>query len=371
MNFDKDEVKNSLTLDQVAELFMDLGGSPPIIKSGILMGETICHNLPGEANGHKLWYYDNTKLWRCYTECHEAFDIFQLVQKAKMVQYNEDWSLPRCVAYVANMFGIQGTMDGFEGEHIEDWKMINHYEALEQKIKKIQEKQEMEISYYDDTILSRFYDLYPESWIREGISIDTMKKYQIKYYPTSAKIVIPHWDIDSKLIGIRGRSLIKAEAELYGKYMPLMMANGDMYNHPLSFALYGLNFNKENIRKAKKAIIFEGEKSVMLFETYYGAENNIAVASCGSTISTYQFELLMELGVEEIIIAFDRQFQEPGDKEFLQHVKTVSSLAKKFTAFVTVSAIFDIAKLTHYKDSPIDRGKAIFEKLFIERKYYR
>jgi hypothetical protein len=289
--YDKDGIKNGLTLEQVADLLMDLGASPPLMKSGMFMAETICHNLPGQAHGLKLFYYDNTKLFRCYTECHEAFDIFQLVQKAKFVQYEEEWSLPRAVAYVANFFGIQGKMEGFEEDHIDDWKMINKYDALEDKIEKGQEKKEVNLTIYDDTILNRLPQLYPESWCNEGIKIEVMKKYGIRYYPTDCKIVIPHWDDVSNLIGIRGRSMVRAEAELYGKYMPLRI-NGEMYNHPLSFALYGLNFNKENVRKARRVIIFEGEKSVMLYESYYGAENNIAVASCGSTISNYQFELL-------------------------------------------------------------------------------
>ena len=48
--------------------------------------------------------------------------------------------------------------------------------------------------------------------------------------------IIPHYDINNNLIGIRERTLIK-ENEVYGKYRPAYL-NGKLYNHPLSFSLY-------------------------------------------------------------------------------------------------------------------------------------
>ena len=85
-----------------------------------------------------------------------------------------------------------------------------------------------------------------------------MRKHNIKYYPTDNSIIIPHYNVDDKLIGIRSRSLAGSDIELFGKYRPAII-NGKMYNHPLSFALYGLNWNKQQIKKIRKAIIFEGE----------------------------------------------------------------------------------------------------------------
>lgn len=366
MHYDKDTVKNQLTLDQVAEVLVSLGGSQPWMKSGMFMAENICHNLPGESSDFKLYYYDNTKLFRCYTECREAFDIFQLVQKVQQVQYNDDWSLPRAVAHVAQMFGIAGEMEGFEGDKVDDWKMINHYNSIMAKVERSEGKGEVTLEFYESDILERLSFVPIESWLREGITVPAMTKYGIKYYPKDHKIVLPHWDDNSNLIGIRGRTLIKKEAEWFGKYMPIKI-NGVMYNHPLSFALYGLNFNKSNIKKLKKAIIFEGEKSVLLYESLFGAENNIAVASCGSSISAHQFELLKACDIDELVIAFDRQFKEIGDKEFELHIKSLKQLANKFNNYVTVSVIHDRHGRLGYKDSPIDCGKATFETLFKER----
>jgi DNA primase len=85
---------------------------------------------------------------------------------------------------------------------------------------------------------------------------------------------------------LRGRTLCKKEAELYGKYRPLII-NKVQYSHPLGMNLYGINWAKDNIKNIKKAIVFESEKSVLKYMSYFGIENNIAVACCGSSLSLF------------------------------------------------------------------------------------
>ena len=106
-----------------------------------------------------------------------------------------------------------------------------------------------------------------------------MDKFNIRYSISQNKIVIPHYNINGELIGIRGRALNEDEIELFGKYMPIKLEE-TYYSHPLSRALYGLNFNKNCMAAAGKVILFEAEKSVLLYDTYY--ENNISAAVCGS-----------------------------------------------------------------------------------------
>ena len=131
--------------------------------------------------------------------------------------------------------------------------------------------------------------------------------------------------------------------------------------------LYNLNNSKNAIKIIKKAIIFEGEKSCLLYQSYFGLENDISVACCGSSISAYQIQLLIEAGAEEIIIAFDRQFKEIGDEEFIRLKGNLLKLRNKYKNFVSISFMFDKNMITGYKQSPIDEGKEKFLKLFKER----
>ena len=74
MKFNKDEIKNSLTLNQIEDLLTELGGEPRRYKD-LLIAKTICHG----GSSHKLYYYPNTKLFRCYTDCSDTWDIFELI----------------------------------------------------------------------------------------------------------------------------------------------------------------------------------------------------------------------------------------------------------------------------------------------------
>ena len=136
-------------------------------------------------------------------------------------------------------------------------------------------------------------------------------------------------------IGLRGRFLGKDMAEMFGKYRPMYL-NGQMYNHPLGFNLYNLNNSKQQISKMKKAIIFEGEKSCLLYQSYFGLNNDISVACCGSAVSTWQIQTLIDLGVNEIIIAFDRQFQKIGDQEFKHLTNNLTKINSKWKNYVNV-----------------------------------
>ena len=75
--YDKDSLKENITIEQMYELLVELGGEP--IQTGtVLLCKTICHG----GDSHKLYYYDNTHLFRCYTGCETpTFDIFELVEK--------------------------------------------------------------------------------------------------------------------------------------------------------------------------------------------------------------------------------------------------------------------------------------------------
>ena len=117
----------------------------------------------------------------------------------------------------------------------------------------------------------------------------------------------------------------------------------------------------------KKVIVFEGEKSPLLYESYFGMENDISVACCGSNLSSYQVKLLLDLGVEEIIIAFDKQFKELGDEEHKGWVKKLKDINNKYSKQVKISFMFDKWGLLNYKDSPIDAGPEKFLELFKKR----
>ena len=109
------------------------------------------------------------------------------------------------------------------------------------------------------------------------------------------------------------------------------------------------------------------EKSVLKYKTYFGLNNDISVACCGSNLSSHQVQLLLDCGAEEIIIAFDRQFKTLGDDEFKHLKMNLLKARNKFKNYAIISFMFDKKELLGYKSSPIDHGADTFLKLFKER----
>ena len=105
----------------------------------------------------------------------------------------------------------------------------------------------------------------------------------------------------------------------------------------------------------------------MLYASYFGEENDVSVATCGNNLLNYQVQLLLSLGVEEIIVAYDKQFKEEGDIEWVRLKNNLTNIHLKYGSYAQISYLFDRENLLDYKDSPIDKGKDIFLKLFNER----
>lgn len=360
-DYDKDEIKNSLDLNQIADIVAELGGEP-IVQNEIILCKTICHG----GDSHKLYYYDNTKLFRCYTGCADpTFDIFELVRKVKEREQDSEYVLPQAIEYVASYFGFSKN----EIDNEEDNSEMNlYFNSLENynRIENIEiEKRRVELKEYDGTFLKYLPRPLIIPWLEDGISQEAMDYRNICYDPKNGGIVIPHYDINNRLIGIRERTLIK-ENEKFGKYRPANI-NKKLYNHPLSFNLYNLNNSKDNIKKIKKAMVFEGEKSCMQYATMFGQENDISVAVCGSSFIQYQCWLLLQLGVREIVVGLDKQYQVLGDNEHKKLVKNLKQIHKKYGHFVTISYMFDKENLIGYKSSPTDEGKEKFLKLYKNR----
>ena len=360
MFYDKDKIKESLTLDDTFRIIENLGGKPEYSSFGFI-SETICHNHQGEGS-RKLYYYSNNKLFFCYTECG-SMDILEVIRRNKSLEDGE-YTLYLSMQYVASMFDYNFEVENQEKSLVKnDLQILKNYTVISKKT----EKTKLEYNLYNDKILNNLGFIPPQPWLNEGITIDTMKRYKIRYYGTDHKIVIPHFNMNNELIGIRGRALSKEDENLYGKYMPIKI-NKTMYTHPLSTNLYGLNLNLNNIKKIRKIIIFEAEKSVLLYDSMFGEENNISVAVCGSSISIVQQDIIKNICcVDEVILAFDKEFQNIGDKEFNKNKEFLLGLASKFKNYSNVSIVFDKFDMIGYKDSPIDKGKETFEFLLNNR----
>lgn len=362
-DYDKKAIREELSIDDYFQLVTEWGGNPEFTPFGFI-SDTICHNPPGEGS-RKLYFYENSDLFKCYTDCDCAFDIFELTIKVAQIQSNRKMDLNDAVRYLAAKFNIVIALDDTEDIGLADWQYLIAYD----KINNIPTVNQVpQLKEYDKRILESLTinPNYLTPWINDHIKPEILAHAQIGYNFSTDQISIPHFDKDGRFIGLRGRTVVKEDAERFGKYRP-MIINKQQYNHSLGLNLYNLNNSKDNIKRMGKAIVFESEKSTLQFQSYFGLENDISVACCGSSVSSYQIQLLIEDRVQEIIIAFDRQFQELGDNEFKRLKAKLLGLHKKYKNEVLISFIFDKHLITSYKASPTDEGPEKFMQLFKER----
>lgn len=324
-----------------------LGADRYIEKDKYIIFPTICHNEDSELASMKLYYYKDNKFFMCYTNC-EGMSIFSFLKHYYTTRnINYDW--------YNDIIRIIEDCSNFSINSIENSRYRSIREEYEYKHKLIK------MPIYPKGILEVFSKFYPSEWIKEGISKETMDKYNILYSISQEKIIIPHFDIDSNLIGIRGRALNEWEIENVGKYMPIKIEK-KWYTHQLSMNLYGLNFNKENIKQSKIAIIVEAEKSVLQAESF--PIKNCCVASCGNKFNKFQLNLLLKnCYPKEIVIAYDKE-EKPGQEEYFNKLY---NLCKKYSNYCNMSFIYDRQNLLKLKDSPTDKGFEIFKKLFDRR----
>lgn len=360
MSYNKEEVKEYIEPEDICTLLEFFNAEPQIYNDHIV-ARTICHNADSSQASHKLYYYFEQKLFKCFTQCEDAFDIFELVQKVTDVN-----DLNKAVFWVVNFFNLTHKVEDESVDYnSEDWKIFNRYDKINSF--ELPENKELDYKIYSSGML----EFYPQpeivSWTKEGIKKEVCDYMGIHYDPVCGNILIPHKNEYGDLIGIRQRTLIQ-ENEKYGKYKPWSPHPKILYNHPLAFNLYGLDIAKENIQKAKMAIVFESEKSVLQYIGYFGLKNDIAVAVCGNSLSKYQFNLLQKYGATEVVIAFDRDFE---DDDLVAQEKVEKKLQKvynKYNAYANISFLYDAQRdKLGYKFSPIDAGKETFLYLFRNR----
>lgn len=345
---DYKEIIDNLKIESVIELMKRLGADRYKDEEGQIIFPTICHNIDASEASMKLYFYKDTKLFVCFTSC-EKMSIFKFLKQyyeTRGIEY--DW--------VSDIYNVVLDCSNFNPTN---GFLAPRRVSLRDKYG--QERKEMQLPEFSAGVLDTFIKRYPPEWTNDGISREAMDKFGIKYSISQNKIIIPHRDIDGRLIGIRGRALNDWEIENVGKYMPVKVEQ-TWYKHPLSMNLYGLYENKANIKKYRVCYVFESEKAVMQFESFNSP--HCAVAVCGSQFNKYQLNLLVKhCQPQEIIICFDNEEEEGSTRYFDKLYNT----CKKYTQYCQFSFVYDRQGLLGMKESPSDRGEDVFTKLIEKR----
>lgn len=351
--YSDDIIIQSFTLDDVERFLHSLGVEEIDKQDEYLICPTICHNPLDQAETMKLYYYDKTKNFHCYTQCSENFSIITLYQRYMELNHQKI-TFDEAIDYLRRFVSLRNYNE-------EDARPSNITYDFS-----IEEKQDIiTLPRINPNVMDMFIPMSHPLWLSEGIDKTVQEQFNIRFSYQQNKIIIPHYDINGNLVGIRSRA-IDAEDLAFGKYRPVQIGT-EMYNHQLGFNLYGIWEHKEAIKRTKRAVIYEGEKSVMRDSSFYGPYS-VAVATCGSQLNRFQINLLIkELGVNEIILAYDKEYEKTFDINGKKYRQRLISKCEKYRGLANFYYIFDEHNLLDRKDAPCDKGQEVLETLMKRR----
>ena len=241
--------------------------------------------------------------------------------------------------------------------HVYDWSNLERFIRVR--------KYGNQLSEYNRNIIDTLPPLYPQAWIDEGISEETMDKYQIRYYERCNQTVIPCFDDEARLVGVRVRNWDKDRVE-QAKYMPLVTLDGQCYKFNTNQVFYGINYNKPEIERTGKVIIVESEKAVMKLDTYMG-RHNIALGMYGSNLGIQRRNQLLKMGVNTVSYVVDNDFIGQDDEFFEQWREKIRHFIKLWDGFCRVEIVWDNLGLLGPKENATDRTKEVWEQLWENR----
>jgi DNA primase len=206
-----------------------------------------------------------------------------------------------------------------------------------------------DIKFINQEFISDYTPNLHISWVKEGITSKTARRFNIGFSYQNRRITIPvrYWcGEENEYIGVIGRTTLTSEqCELLDipKYYPLI-------RYPKSLNIYALNENYKSIQEQNSAVIFEAEKSALKRHSRLD-ETGVAIGS--HDLSDEQVKILISLDVP-ITIALDKDIS-------LYHIR---SQCEKFFGIRKIFYIFDTWDILNDKESPADKPNKIYNFLF-------
>ena len=354
---DVKKLKKSLSLAHHKQIMQALGIPSYSENSTQIVYYTGDKNVDPYKGSPKLYFYKDTSIYVGMT-AGRSYDIISLVQ-TRLSLLKQPCSFLDACQFILDTTNINPDSinrvkkDG----HVYDWSNLERFVRVR--------KYGNQLSEYNRNIIDTLPPLYPQAWIDEGISEETMDKYQIRYYERCNQTVIPCFDDEARLVGVRVRNWDKDRVE-QAKYMPLVTLDGQCYKFNTNQVFYGINYNKPEIERTGKVIIVESEKAVMKLDTYMG-RHNIALGMYGSNLGIQRRNQLLKMGVNTVSYVVDNDFIGQDDAFFERWREKIQHFIKLWDGFCRVEIVWDNLGLLGPKENATDRTKEVWEQLWENR----
>lgn len=354
-------LKSSLSLEDHKSVCKALGIPAFSENSKQIVYFTGDKNVNALNGSPKLYFYKDTGIYIGLTSA-TSYDIISLTQR-RLALLKQPSSFIDAINFILSTTGREiDSVQRLTKPHIYDW------EASLGKFIRFR-RTGTTLTTYDDTILSQLSQSIPQAWLDEGISEDTLVKYQIGYYERLNATTIPCRDKQGNLIGIRCRHWQPNEIE-QGKYRPLILLDGvTSFKFPTNEVFFGINYNWPEIERTGKVMLVESEKAVMKLDTIY-KEHNVALGMFGSNLGVKRRNELIKLGVNHVVYVPDNDWIGRGDEAYQEWEDKVVRFCKQFDGYAKVEIVWDNLGLLGAKENATDKDEDIWWKLYEAREEF-
>lgn len=304
---------------------------------------------PGGSNNRSVQVKLNESLpstvrTKSHIPIGDIYDLVSYIRFGKETEAELRKCLPQSKKYIVETLGLKqfNTRSTTVQEDPNAW-----LKEIQRKRKKRIDLDEIEPNpILPETVLDKFVMSPHLLFLKDGIDYDTQIEFEIGFDIHSERVIFPIRNVDGKIVGVKGRATRREDENKY-KYLPI-------YSYQKSREWFNLHRAIDHIRKSGVVICFESEKSCM---KAYGMEYFNTVSQQGSDVTRVQAEILKRISPDvRVILAYDK------DKT----PKEVKQMAQVFGRYDNLYGIIDTKGLLDEKQSPVDAGRDVFEKLLHE-----
>ena len=207
---------------------------------------------------------------------------------------------------------------------------------------------EIKLKTYDESILNNYKKNGNLRFLRDGISLEAQRFFDIRFSVEDNAIIIPLHNEFGDLTGAKARINWVPEEDESKYYYPIAA--------PASQMLYGYSKNYEYLYGADTIYIGESEKFCMQLYTM-GIRNCVSIGS--HTLSEKQAKLLLQLQPKSITFMLDEGLDLMETKRNADVLKSVSGMMQVDVYFFDHTECLEIGP----KDSPSDHGKEVWDEI--------
>ena len=254
----------------------------------------------------------------------------------KLIMINRDLPFREVIEGIKEVIGVSDVKIGnAEESFLSIFNKLGH--------KKKTKREEIEI--YPESILDNFSKEWNLRFLKDNISIDVQREFDIGFDDITQRITIPWRDFEGNICGVMGRSNIDG---VENKYLPIIAFKK-------SNTLYGYSENYIELCD-NNIFIGESEKFVLQLKTM-GYPN--AVALGGNSLSDVQIEEILALNPKNLIFCYDEGLE-------MEVINRNFNKLKKHMTFRNIGVYLIQDKKNKYlrnKCSPSDLGVEVWEKV--------